>query len=165
MRALRALVVVGVFAGMVGCATAPQLSPIQRRSLQMRTFDNSSYDNVFRAFKTVLQDDGYVITNQDLNGGLIVANIQKTDNSSAFWAALSGNHNQNYRTGEGFQLSVNLEKINKTTVESRLIIQKLEQYSMGGQQGHEILDPEMYKSFYDKVRVEVERRKASGRSE
>lgn len=162
MRAFKALIAGGIVAGMVGCATAPQLSPMQRRSLQMRTFENASYDTVFRAFKTVLQDDGYVITNQDMNGGLIVATIQKTDSGSAFWAAMAGT--QNYRTGEGFQLSINLEKLNKNTVESRLIIQKLEQYSMGGQQGHEILDPAMYRSFYDKVRVEVERRKASGRS-
>jgi len=159
MKKVAGLFLMGLF--MVSCATAPQLSSAQRRALQMRTFENSSYDNVFRAFKTVLQDEGYIIKNQDMNGGLIVATIQKTDQSGAFWAALGGS--KNYRTGEGFELSVNLEKVNPTTTESRLTIQKLEQYSMGGQQGQEILDEQMYKAFYDKVRVEVERRKAHGK--
>jgi hypothetical protein len=146
---------------LASCATKPQLSPQQRRALQVRTFENTTYDNVFRAFKTIMQDDGYVVKNQDLEGGLIVAQIQKTDRGGAFFAALGGN--KNYRTGESFEISANLEKINKSTVESRIIIQKVESFSMGGQQGDEILDPEMYKSFYNKVKVEVERRKAQGR--
>ncbi len=148
---------------MGACATVPELSPAQRRALQMRTFEHTSYENVFRAFKTVLQDSGYVIKNQDMNGGLIVAQIQKTDSSGAFFAAFGGN--QNYRTGQAFEVSVNLEKVNATTIETRVIIQTVESYSMGGQQGHEILDDKMYKSIYDSVRTEVERRKAQGKSE
>ena len=145
----------------IGCASAPQLSPQQRRAIQMRTFEKSSYDNVFRAFKTVLQDEGYLIKNQDMSGGLIVATIEKTDSSSSFWAALGGK--QNYRTGEGFEVSVNLERVNETIVESRLTVQKLEQYSLGGRQGHEILDPQIYQALYKKIMVEVERRKAAGK--
>lgn len=146
---------------LVGCASV-QLSPQQRRSMQARTFSNAEYDNVFRAFKTVLQDEGYIIKNQDLSGGLIVANIQKTDRAGAFFAALGGA--QNYRTGEGFELSVNLEKINVNTIETRMTLQKLESFSQGGNQGHEILDAQLYQAFYDKVKIEMERRKAMGKA-
>jgi hypothetical protein len=147
---------------LLGCVHTAQLSPIQRRQLQMRTFEDASYDTVFRAFKTVLQDDGYVINNQDLSGGLIVAAIQKTDSNSEVWAVIGGW--DNYRTGEGFLVSINLEPINDTTTETRLVIQKTEQFSQGGHQGNEILDPQMYKAFFDKVRVEIERRKAAGKT-
>src|SRR5205814_2233567 len=137
------------------------LSAVQRRALQMRTFEQTSYDNVFRAFKTVLQDEGYILRNQDIAGGLILATIEKTDKGAGFWAALSGN--KNYRTGEGFEVSVNLEKINANAVETRMVVQKIDSFSMGGRTGEEILDPEIYKALYDRVRTEVERRKAQGR--
>jgi hypothetical protein len=148
-------------AGLVGCASTPQLSPQQRRSLQMRTFENTSMENVFRAFKTVLQDEGYVIKNQDMNGGLIVAEIQKTDSSSGVWAVLAGA--QNYRTGQLFEVSVNLEALNKSTIETRMVLQEKSQMSMGGQQGKEILEPTLYQAVYQKVKTEVERRKAQGK--
>lgn len=158
MRYTLALLSLFIF---MGCATTPQLSPQQRRSLQGRTFQDTTMDNVFRAFKTVLQDEGYVIKNQDMAGGLIVAEIQKTDSGSAFWAALAGSNN--YRTGQSFEVSVNLEAINKSTIETRLVCQEKSQMSMGGQQGKEILDPELYKTLYQKVSTEIERRKAQGK--
>jgi hypothetical protein len=144
-----------------GCATTPQLSPQQRRALQTRTFQDTNMDNVFRAFKTVLQDEGYVIKNQDMAGGLIVAEIHKTDGGSAFWAALAGTNN--YRTGQTFELSVNLEAINKSTIETRLVVQEKSHMSMGGSQGKEILDSELYQTLYQKIATEIERRKAQGK--
>ncbi|MDR1691692.1 MAG: hypothetical protein LBR35_02530 [Rickettsiales bacterium] len=56
------------------CATSPEpaLTPQQKRAIQVRTFD-TSVDMTFQAFKSVLQDDGYVIQNQDYAGGLLVA--------------------------------------------------------------------------------------------
>lgn len=159
---MRALISVMVIGGLLwGCASTPELSPMQRRAIQTRTFENASYESVFRAFKTILQDEGYIIKNQDMQGGLIVATIQHTARGGAFFAAFSGN--PNYRVGEGFEISINLEKVSNVIVESRLTIQKLEQYSMGGQQGRVILDPELYASFYNKVRTEIERRKAKGK--
>jgi hypothetical protein len=110
----------------------------------------------------VLQDEGYVIKNQDMAGGLIVAEIQKTDSGSAFWAAVAGTNN--YRTGQTFELSVNLEAINKETIETRLVVQEKSHMSMGGSQGEEILDPKLYQSLYQKIAVEIERRKAQGKS-
>lgn len=154
------LIILGT-AVLTGCATTPALSPMQRRAIQTRTFENASYDTVFRAFKTVLQDEGYIIKNQDMTGGLIVATIEHTDRSGAFFAALSGQHQ--YRTSEAFEVSVNLEEVSKTIVESRMTIQKIDTYNLGGRQGDLILTPGIYKSFYDKVIIEVERRKAKGR--
>ena len=144
-----------------GCQTQPKMSTAQIRAMQTRSFEDTTYDNVFRAFKTILQDDGYQIKNQDLSGGLIVATIQKTDGMAGWNSFFSSG--QNYRTGEGFEVSVNLEKVGKT-VETRLTVQKQEQYSMGGHQGDVILDPGIYKTIYEKVTTEVSRRKAQGKN-
>lgn len=149
-----------LLAMLFSCATKPQLSAQQRRSLQVRSF-KATYDNTFRAIKTVLQDEGYVIRNQDMQGGLIVAEKTMTDNSSKFWAALAGSNN--YRTGEGFDVSFNLEKLNETSTESRLVIQKHETTNLGGKQGQEILDPELYKTIYQQIQTELARRIATGK--
>lgn len=146
----------------VGCVTTPQISPQQRRAMQVKHFKDVSYENVFRAFKTVLQDEGYIIKNQDMKGGLIVAHASKASSSGlAVMAALAGT--QNYQTGVTFEISVNLEEVQKNYTESRVILQKVSSYSMGGSQGKEILSPELYKNIYSKVFVEVERRKAQGK--
>ncbi len=145
----------------IGCATAT-LSPQQRRALQVKHF-KSSYNNVFRAFKTVLQDEGYIIKNQDMEGGLIVAHASKSP--SGFFSAMSvlGGDSDNYRTGVTFEVSVNLEKIRSNYIESRVIIQQIDSFSKGGARGKEIVSPELYQNIYSKVRVEVARRKAQGK--
>ncbi|MDE0518574.1 MAG: hypothetical protein OXH36_03330, partial [Bdellovibrionales bacterium] len=110
----------------------------------------------------ILQDEGYIIKNQDMQGGLIVAHSSKaTSSGSAVLAVLSGQ--QNYQTGTTYEVSVNLEEIRKNNVESRVIIQKVDSYNMGGSRGNEILDPNLYRNIYRKVMVEVERRKAQKR--
>ena len=151
------------------CTTVPKLSPQQRRALQVRHFE-SSYNNVFRAFKTVLQDEGYIIKNQDMQGGLIVAQASKKA-SHGFWtylgavgAGLSSNSQQyDYQTGTNFEVSVNLEEIRKNYVQSRVIIQKTDTYKRSGSQGDEVINTEVYKNIYSKVRVEIARRKAQNK--
>ena len=145
----------------VGCATVT-LSPQQRRALQVKHF-KSSYNNVFRAFKTVLQDEGYIIKNQDMEGGLIVAHASKK--SSGFLSTMSvlGGDDNNFQTGVTFEVSVNLEKIRSNYIESRVIIQQMESFSKGGARGEEVVSPKLYQNIYSKVRIEIARRKAQGR--
>lgn len=144
------------------CQMTPPMSDAQKRAMQMKTWENTSYDNVFRAVKTVMQDEGYIIKNQDMNGGLITAAVQKSEGGgAAFFAAMGGN--QNYKTGTEYEFSCNMEAVTKTTVETRLALQKKDSYNMGGSSGEVILDPAMYQSFYKKLAVEIERRKAQGK--
>lgn len=145
------------------CATVPPLSPQQRRSMQTRTFDDTSYENVFRSFKTVIQDDGYIIKNQDLQGGLIVATIEKTA-AFAEMPIFIAKSSEPYKTSDGYEVSINLEKLGEKVVESRITIQQTSQYSQGGKTGKEILDEKLYKALYDRVKLEVERRKAQGKA-
>lgn len=146
------------------CTTTASLSAHQRRALQIRNF-NASYAHVFRAFKTVLQDEGYIIKNQDMQGGLIVAHQHKPHGQAGLdiFAIFAGGSEQNYVTGTNFEISVNLEAIRKNYIESRVIIQKKDTYKFGGSQGVEIVDPNLYKNIYSKVMVEIARRKAQGK--
>ena len=145
------------------CVSVPRLSPAQRRALQVKRF-SASYNNVFRAFKTVLQDEGYIIRNQDMEGGLIVARASRSDMSTgrAILIGLAGAGNgqpPHYRTGTTYEVSVNLENIQDRYVESRVIIQQTDSYNYGGSRGREILSPKLYQNIYKKVQVEVARRK------
>lgn len=150
-----------LFIFLSGCvATAPKFTPQQRRALQMRTFE-ATYDNVFRSVKTVFQDEGYIIRNQDFAGGMILAQKETaTSGGAQFLAAFGGN--KNYRTGTGFEVSLNLDKISKTSIETRMTLQTTSKTSLGGSSGRELLKPEVYKSLYDKIIVEVQRRQARG---
>jgi hypothetical protein len=153
------LVLLGFFV-LSACETAPKLTPQQRRAMQMRTFE-TTYGNVFKAIKTVFQDEGYVIKNQDYDGGMILAQKETSSGGgAAFMAALGGN--QNYVTGRGYEISMNLDALNKKLVETRMTLQSRTQTSLGGASGKEIVKPEIYKALYQKIFVEVERRKARG---
>ena len=149
---------------LIACQTVPTLSPDQRRALQTRVFKPASYNTVFRAFKTVMQDEGYIIKNMDMDGGFIVAETRKGMgagyNTLIILGALSGGSSTNYATGMTFTCTVNLEEIQKNVVEARLIFQRTTNYSRGGQAGGELLKPEVYRNLFTKVSREVERRKA-----
>lgn len=157
---------------MNSCAILPPMTPQEKRAMQVRSYD-TTYENVFRAFKNVLQDEGYVIKNQDMTGGLITAS-KKTSNSYQYGSGLSiggihlggGTQNGNmgrYPTGDEIEASINLEKINKNTTETRMNLQSTKSFSDGQDEQHEITDLNTFSSIYQRVSVEIERRKAMGR--
>jgi len=158
-RHLKWVVTLGFFL-QSGCATLSEVTPAERMAMQTQVFENTSYENVFQSFKTVLQDDGYLIKNQDQGGGFIVASVDKNDKASSFFAAINGS--PQYRSGDGFELSINLERVTNTTIRARTTIQRVERYSLGSQEGEEVLEPTIYRNFYDMVRVEVAHRGALG---
>ena len=171
----KTLFLVFFFSFITACQTTPVLTADQKRALQTRVFSKASYNTVFRAFKSVMQDEGYIIKNQDFQGGLIVAESNKENNNKSqvflgiavgIAGALSNpspsyqNRNSDYQTGQSFSWSVNLEEIKKNMVEARLILQRKDFYSRGGQRGREVLEPQIYRSIFTKVSREIQRRQA-----
>lgn len=147
------------------CVVKPPMSPQQRRALQKRSYEYSM-KNVFNAFKTVLQDEGYIIRNQDYTGGMILAEMQKSGSGNSglsFLSVLGSGRNSDYATSHGYTVSVSLESINRRTTETRMTLEKTTRMSRGGQSGGEILDPKIYKSLYQKIDVELKRRAAQGK--
>ncbi len=144
-----------------GCMSmGPKFTPQQRRALQMRTFE-TSYDNVFKAFKTVFQDEGYIIKNQDFAGGMILAQREVSQSGFNLGGIFAG-ANSNNVVGKGFEVSISLDKLNANLIETRMTLQSLVKTSQGGSSGREVLDVDTYKALYDKVNVEVQRRMARG---
>ena len=141
------------------CKTAPKMTSHQRRALQVRTFENN-LNTTFKAVKTVLLDEGYIIKNQDMDGGMILAQKETDGDTSGakFLRVFSGN--KNYVTGQGYEVSFNFDKINATTTETRMTLQTTTKTNLGGSSGREIVDPLVYKLLYEKVSVEIGRRKA-----
>lgn len=150
------------------CATRPPMSIPQRRSLQMRTFSHS-LDNVFKAFKSVLQDDGYIIKNQDYAGGMLLAQKETSYGGGTLidiagvFGDVSVRQNQNRVIGKGYEVSISFDAINKNLIETRLTLQQITSMSQGGKRGREVVDAKMYKAIYDRVLIEIQRRKARGR--
>ena len=146
------------------CASRSHMTNVQiRRMQQTRTFEDVRYDIVFRAFKTVLQEEGYIIKVQDIQEALIVAEIQRSDKEGTIKVASVKGAKE--LDSSKYEMAVNFARPNPRTVEARMTIQKLEKINIGGQTGEEVMAPEVYKSFYVKVKAEVDRRIAPSKKQ
>jgi hypothetical protein len=148
----------------IGCEVQPKLSPMQIREITTKMFD-CDYENVYRATITVLQDQGYVIKNTDMNSGLILASVDrkaKTGNQvlEALFLGFIANK------GTEIEVSCIVNKLSDSATEIRPNIQEVK-YGQSSifsgtskQDSKQIYDPEVYKSIFDQISVEIERRKA-----
>lgn len=146
----------------IGCAAVPQLSPMQLRQLTTRTIE-SSYEHVFRATMTVLQDNSYVIKMTDMNSGLIVANIDReTSGASQFFqAALLGRITDKNTV---IEVSATVNKLNEKSQELRINIQETNFSGSGGKNTiKQITQDDVYQKLFNDITVEVKRREAMGK--
>lgn len=143
----------------VGCAAGPQLSQMQIRQLTTKMIEGS-YENVFRATMTILQDQGYVIKNTDMNSGLIVANIDReTSGGSQFAQALLFGRITDKNTV--IEVSATVNKLNDTNQELRLNIQETNYSGSGGKNSiDQIYDEKVYQDLFNQITLEVKRREA-----
>lgn len=147
-----------------GCAVQPQLSPVQKRQLTTKLFD-SSYETTYRAILTVLQDQGYIIKNTDMNTGLINATVDRKLDTDAQVAqvVMFGAYG-----ARGLQIDASfmVNKISESRTEVRLNMQetKYGQTSIwtGTSQKSvkQILEPEIYNQLFNEIRTEIKRREA-----
>ena len=114
-----------------------------------------------------MQDEGYVINSQDYHAGFIQS--EKSGSSGSLWTGVlitgivTGGAVQEYASGRSFIITVNFDKINKNHVETRLDIREFTHFSSGRKSGRQILDTKVYRSIYNKVKLELARKKAQGR--
>lgn len=152
----------------VACTSQPAITVPQKRAMQTRTYEDVSYDLVFHALKDVLLDEGYMISNQEYQGGFIVGTKQvdmPQNGARTFFNIFSKTHprDASYNIGETYKFSVNLTKINETITEVRSTLQQITMRNTGASRGKEILNPEFFKNFYNRVLVQVNRLRAKGR--
>jgi len=144
---------------LVGCAARPQLSQMQIRQLTTKMIEGS-YENVFRATMTILQDQGYVIKNTDMNSGLIVANIDReTSGGSQFMQALFLGRITDKNTV--IEVSATVNKLNEENQELRLNLQETNYSGSGAKQNiKQIYDEKVYQNLFNDITLEVKRREA-----
>lgn len=161
-RKLYVVTIIFTLTVFIGCQTGPQLSPMQRRQITTRLIEGE-YENTYRATLTVLQDQGYVIKNTDMNSGLIVATVDReTSKTSQFFQALLTK--KVYNKGTLIEISVMVNKISKLQTEARMNIQETTYSAYGGKRKiKQIWDLNIYKKMFDEIVVEVKRREAIGR--
>jgi len=146
------------------CMPTPQLSPMQKRQITTRLFE-CSYENAYRASLTVLQDQGYIIKQTDMDSGLILAMVdRKTAGGDQFLQALFLGHIPD--KGTNIEVSCIANKINDDSTDIRLNIQEVKygessKFSGTSQQdSKQIWDPRIYESIFNDIRIEIARREA-----
>ena len=159
------LFILPLFLLLSSCQTVPTLSVQQKRLLQQKTF-KAPYKDIFYSFRRVLQDNGYIIKNQDFKGGLITASKSRTNKfSGGEFAAILGfavlGYQGQYLRKEldRFDISVSFDKIVRNTIETKLTIQHNTKDNFGGEGGSEVLDPKIYRYIYSQVSAELNRRR------
>jgi hypothetical protein len=162
--AIRIIIILAIITFFVGCTTAPQLTPWQKREITTRLM-NSDYDNTYRATLTVLQDQGYIIKNTDMTTGLINATIDRetAGGSQVIQAIFIG-----YVSDKGSEIDASfmINAISDTQTEVRLNLQeaKYGQSSKWSGTGKtnvkQILDPEIFSNLFNAIQVEIKRREA-----
>jgi len=134
---------------------------MQIRNITTRQIEGN-YENIFRATLTILQDNGYIIKNTDMNSGLIVATIDRevTKTSQFFQAFWTG---YIYNKGTFIEISAMVSKISEHISEIRMNIQETNYGQWGGKQNiKQIYDPEIYEALFNSITIEVKRREAMG---
>jgi len=148
-----------------GCAAKePILSPMQKRHITTKLIEGS-YDHVYRATLTVLQDQGYIIKNTDMASGLIVSNADRPVDkgnqfAQAFWLGYVPNK------GTAIEITCLINKLNATSTEIRMNIREVKYgqssawSSSGKQDTKQIYDETIYQSLFNEITLETKRRVA-----
>ena len=145
-----------------GCASRANLSPMQKRQITTHQIEGS-YENVYRAAMTVLQDQGYVVKNTDMASGLIVASVDReTSKSSQFWHEfLLG---EVWDEGTFIESTITVETINDSLQEIRISLQETRYTRYGGKTDiKQLVTPAVYQELANQITVETKRREALGR--
>lgn len=158
MKSIRVLVLAVPLLFAASCSSVPEVSPAQRRTVQNHAYEQASQESVFRAFKTVLQDEDAIILGQNVQEGLIVAMIQSTKKTGSLWSTMSKETVKKYEVGGVLEVNVHVYRRGPKSSEARVSFGRLERYFPSGWGGDEILTRELYEGFYQRVSAEVDRR-------
>ncbi len=146
-----------------GCVIAPKMSPMQVRQISTRLIAGS-YENTFRATMTVLQDNGYIIKQTNMDAGLITAEVNRE--TSRFSQFFQRRHSKGRVVNKGtiVEASAVVSKISDTNTEVRTTIQERTYTASGGtSRVRQLRDAKIYKKLFDDITIEVKRREAMGR--
>jgi len=149
---------------LTSCTPAPKLSPMQIRQITTRMYE-TDYETCYRATLTILQDQGYVIKDTDMETGHILARVDRqTKGGSQFMQALFLGFVSD--KGSEYELSAMVDKLSETATEIRVNIEKVKygqssKFSGTGKQSSKrIYDAKLFQDLFNDIGVEIKRREA-----
>lgn len=152
---------------LASCTPKPQLSPMQVRQITTKMFE-CDYETCYRATLTIIQDQGYVIKDTDMETGHILASVDRqTKGGSQFFQALLTGYVSD--KGTEYELSAMVDKLSETATEIRINIAKVK-YGQSSkfsgtskQSSKRIYDAELFRDLFNDIGVEIKRREAMKR--
>ena len=145
---------------LTSCTTTKQLTPVEMKAISTKQFE-ANFDVVFRSAVSLLQSEGFLVDHTDRETGLINAN--KRIEKKTF------GYSENASTSKiGFYI----DPVNDELTEVKLTIYEGSSSktagwasSYGQQQTKNkesiVQDATIYQTWFDNLRVEIERRKAT----
>ncbi len=139
---------------LVGCATVmPPQSQLQIREFQTRQFDHTEVRLAMKAMMNVLQDEGFIIKQGNLDLGLLSAEkqVDVETRGEAFWATFWGGSSARYKKNSIIECSVNVSEFGtaarvRTNFQVRLINNKNELMEV-----KPVTDEATYREFFAKT--------------
>ena len=141
-----------VLGGCVG-AQAPELTPLEKTGLQTRSYDRGK-DAVFRSVISVLQTQGFAVTEADLETGLIGA-ISTTEAKTNVWAAVLGVHSEKARQVQATAFVEVLQSRTHVRVGFVATTKQFGNYGQSGERGEQIWDAQVYQDFFEALETAI----------
>ena len=139
-----------------GCVRQPETPPIsqlQIREIQTRNFDEKDTKSVMKAMMEVLQDDGYIIKNANLDLGMLSGekDIFLEKNSEVFFARFMQGEQARWNKHALIEVSSTISEWGSST-KTRVNFQKKVLDNFGSvAKVEQVLDASFYQSFFEKV--------------
>ena len=141
----------------IGCATTgrPPKTQLQIREFQTRTYDTNDVKMVMKAMLNVLQDDGFIVKNANIELGLFNATkeLDITNKWEVFGAIMTTSKYQTPRWAKHrvIEVTANISEFGKQC-RVRINFQTKDMDNLGGvRQVGEIRDEKFYQDFFSKV--------------
>jgi len=139
------------------------MTPTEVKLMTTKQFENNN-DIVYKSVLSLLQAEGFLINNTDKETGMITASKQMDNKNADLSMALLGFAKE----ASTANISVFVESINVELTEVRMTIYEGEVTSSQSNWGNKntrtknsmIQKPEIYTTWFNNLRTEIERRKA-----
>lgn len=148
---------------LTSCVSQKTLTPNEIKMMTTKQYEED-YDLVFSSVLSLIQSEGFLITNTDKSAGLINANKQ-VDNENAGWQmALIGIAKENITE----QVAFFIEKLNDELTEVKMTVYEGSVISYEGSwdikntstKNSMVKDVTVYSTWFNNLKAEIDRRKA-----
>lgn len=148
------ILIFGLFA--FGCATTavtPQMTQLQIREFQTRTYESNDTKMIMKAMLNVLQDDGFIVKNAVMDLGLLSAekSVDIENPTEAGWAKFWWGKQATFKKASIIECTGNISEFGKQT-RVRINFQVKVLDNKGGiVEVKQIEDEKYYQDFFSKV--------------